>query len=72
MNVGSTDADSNVAVGIATRRVIRINVIPVPNERIGTTMDTEHKHARYSNDNKLTQCHLLTTEEMLTFKIYSS
>ncbi|KAH3705193.1 hypothetical protein DPMN_080259 [Dreissena polymorpha] len=60
--VGSTDAESNVAVGIATSKVIRINVIPVSNERNGTIMDTEQKHARYYNDNKLTQCHLLTTE----------
>ncbi|KAH3705206.1 hypothetical protein DPMN_080272 [Dreissena polymorpha] len=61
MIVGSTDADSNVAVGIATITGLRINVIPVPNERNGKTMDTDQKHARYSNDNKLTQCQLLTT-----------
>ncbi|KAH3705194.1 hypothetical protein DPMN_080260 [Dreissena polymorpha] len=52
--VESTDAESNVAVGIATSRVIRINFIPVPNERNRTTMDTEQKHALYSDDNKLT------------------
>lgn len=62
MLVGSSEADSNVAVGNSTNTVIRINVIPVSNEKKGTTMDTDQKHAARSNANELTQSQMLTTE----------